>query len=350
MNRGRVTGAIVATGLATGTALLLIPFATSTASASTTPVPVGLTLTGMSSAACPLPLNGSLAVTPGSTLTFTKDPILGLLGSEALTIRPAPDSADPNSSKAFTDLGAHGQSVTFARSATYKLSWTNKAVLGIAATTQTGKLQIDASAQKCVVAINLPSPSVSVAVLPSAVTDPVNGVVGGLVGGVNGVLAPVNGIVGSGLGQINQGVGGLTGGGSTATGPGSPGASAGPTDSASNGGSTGTGSEESAAPGRDGAAPGRDGAAHRGNLAMPARTSSTYRSDEAAGSSNSTGTAALAKPAPSAVEVAANRDRSALTGMPGVLVMLAIIALSTATACYARTFLLPHPQRARSHR
>ena len=58
----------------------------------------------------------------------------------------------------------------------------------------------------------------------------------------------------------------------------------------------------------------------------------------------STPAAGPAGSAPKTVDVASSKSRSALDALPTLLVVLAVIALSGATACYARTFLLHKPE------
>ena len=55
-----------------------------------------------------------------------------------------------------------------------------------------------------------------------------------------------------------------------------------------------------------------------------------------------------AKAAPSSVDVAANSTRSAIAGLPALMVVGAVVALSAATAFYARTFLMHRPLLAKA--
>lgn len=73
-------------------------------------------------------------------------------------------------------------------------------------------------------------------------------------------------------------------------------------------------------------------------------TLSGSRGSAAANSGPSTG---KAKSAPSATELASHSEHSAITGLPSLLVVLAMAALSAAAASYARTFLLHRPAGAR---
>jgi hypothetical protein len=65
-------------------------------------------------------------------------------------------------------------------------------------------------------------------------------------------------------------------------------------------------------------------------------------------STGSKPTAGPAKAAPSSVDVASNSSRSAITGLPALMVVLAVVALSAATAFYARTFLMHRPLLAKA--
>ncbi|CAN5625506.1 hypothetical protein BH10ACT8_BH10ACT8_12870 [soil metagenome] len=329
----RVVAASIAGALAAGAGLLL---GGTGASATTPPTPVGLLLTGMTSTACPLPLNGALALSPGTAVKFTKDPLLGLLGSESLTIKPAPDSTDPKTVKTITDLGT-GQTIAFTKAAKYQLSWTNSSL--VATTTQKGTLTISTSAQKCVVAVQVPTPSVSVPGVPPAVTSPINGVIGGVVGGVNSAVAPVNGALGPVLGSVNQGVGGVTGGTSSGTGGGT-GSASGPSLNYKPSGLT---VADRTVPKGYGSGSGLGGnyigSGLSGSRTVPAIPF------KVGGSSAAPASSGKARPGQSSVDLASNSEHSAITGIPALLVLLAVIALSTVTAFYARTFLLHRPTR-----
>src|SRR6185437_16480846 len=82
MRFGRAVGIAAAAALAAGGCLLA---GNSAGSAATPPpTPIALGALGMSSSACPLPLNGSMAVKPGTTVQFKPDTVLGTL--ETLTL------------------------------------------------------------------------------------------------------------------------------------------------------------------------------------------------------------------------------------------------------------------------
>jgi hypothetical protein len=332
MNLRRMVAALAATAVATGATLLLAPTA---AHGVTLPTPVSFWLTGLQSSACPLPLNGSIAFTPGTTLRLQKDPLLGPVSTERVTFKPAPNSTDPKSSKSY-DLGSANVDVAFTRAGTYNLSW-QQSTLGVLGTAQTGKLVINAKAQGCVVAVSVPTPSVTV---PGAgtVTNPVNGIVGGVVGSVNGAVSPVNGALGPILGGANPG--GLPDGTKNPpSGNPSPGASGSALNYHSNGPSVADRTVPHGYGGGSGAASNYVPAGLGGSIVAPgtnfAATGKTSgRSTAAAGPSGS---------GPKTVDVASSKSRSALDALPTLLVVLAVIALSGATAFYARTFLLDKP-------
>jgi len=82
MRFGRAAGIAAAAALAAGGCLLVGNGAGS--AATPPPTPIALGALGMSSSACPLPLNGSMAVKPGTTVQFKPDTVLGAL--ETLTL------------------------------------------------------------------------------------------------------------------------------------------------------------------------------------------------------------------------------------------------------------------------
>jgi hypothetical protein len=330
MNLRRMVAALAATAVATGATLLLAPTA---AHGVTPPTPVSFWLTGLESSACPLPLNGSIAFTPGTTLRLQKDPLLGPVSTERVTFKPAPNSTDPKSSKSY-DLGSANLDVAFTRSATYNLSW-QQSTLGVLGTAQTGKLVIDAEAQGCVVAVSVPTPSVTV---PGAgsVTNPVNGIVGGVVGGVNVAVSPANGDLGPILGGANPG--GLPGGTKKPpTGNPNPGSSG--IDYHSNGPSVADRTVPHGYGGGSGAASNYVPAGLGGSIIAPGTNFAANGKTSGA----STAAAGPAGSGPKTADVASSKSRSALDALPTLLVVLAVIALSGATAFYARTFLLDKP-------
>jgi hypothetical protein len=314
-------------GIAAGATLLLSP----TGAGAATPVRIQLELTGLSSAACPLPLNSSIGLAPQTTVKLVP-------GSTALNSVQVSLSPDPRNAKATAvyDVPTAGVDITLTRNTTYTLSWNTSLVgLGVG---QSAQLVTDSSATKaaCLVGISVPTPSIQTTQVPPAVKDPVNAAVSGVVGDVNQGIAPINGI----LGPV---VGGFTGGkprtapapGSASTAPGSildyrPSGLT-PADKTVPKGGTGGGV------GGTYVAPGLDGSINApalgfsGNNAKPTPTKST----------------AKPKAAPSSVDLASSTDPSAISGLPSLLVVLAVIALSAATAFYARTFLWHRPQAAK---
>ena len=68
MSLRRIAGVAVAAVVASGAGLLL----SDPSSAVTPPTPITLNLTGMASTSCPLPLNGSIAVLPGTTVLLER--------------------------------------------------------------------------------------------------------------------------------------------------------------------------------------------------------------------------------------------------------------------------------------
>lgn len=344
----RVVGATALAGIAAGLGLL----ASTSIGAATTPpppTPIALGATGMSSSACPLPINGTLAFAPGTSLQFKPDPVLSLSFGQAMTLTilseakttPAPQPK-PYS---FTTASP---AVAFPNAGTYDLSWTAKTLLGTVSST--GKIVISSSAQKCQVAVQVPVPSVSASGVPSSVTSPINGVVGGVVSGVNGALGPVNSAVGGVLGTVNGTVGGLTGG-LTGVLPGgsNPVAGTPPT-----GSEPGTSYQLSGPTVAQRTVPqGYGNGSGAAGLYVPGTGNSInapalgFTGTGKAGSGSST--AVKSGGSPKTVDLAANKPRSALDGWSALIVALAVIALSGATAFYARTFLLqPAPAGARA--
>jgi hypothetical protein len=337
MRLGRVVGIAATAALAAGGCLLA---GNSAGSAATPPPPTQIALgaLGMSSAACPLPLNGSMAVKPGTTVQFKPD-ALGAL--ETLTLsyvretttapKPAPTTKSP--------VPSAGWSVAFNSAGTYDLSWhidVLNILGGIASVgaTQTGKLLVSSNAQQCVIAVQVPVPSASVPV-PGPVNSIVNGVVSSAVSAVNGVLSPVNSVVGPPLGSVGGVVGGVTGG---LTG-GVPGAGVPP------GGSdpgtiykpTGPTVAQRTVPQGYGSGNGAAGLylpANGGSITAPAIGFT------GAGKSSANSAPIKSGGSPHTVDLAADKPRSALEGWSALIVVVALVALSGATAFYARTFLL----------
>lgn len=341
MKFGRIAGTTAIVAVAAGAGVLISNGASATPPP---PTPITLNLLGMASAACPL-LNGTMAVAPGTTVQFGTDVLLGALSTESVTIKPAPDSADPKSSKTIDPMSATNTKVAFAKAATYQLSWRTKSLVGLLSTTQTGKLVINKDAQKCVVAIQVPVPSVSVPGVPGSVTSPINGIIGGVASAVNSAVGPVNSAVGPILGGVNGTVGGITGGL-----PGSSNPVAGTPPSGSSPGTiykpTGPTVADRTVPKGYGNGSGLGGV-FVGGVGNSINAPALGFVGTGKAGSGSSGAAVKSGGSPNTVELAANKPRSALDSWSTVIVVLAMIALSGATAFYARTFLL-HPVAART--
>jgi|GEM_PF-6505873 len=340
MSLRRIAGAVAAAAVVSGAGLLLV--SGPSAAAPPPPTPVTLDATGMSSSSCPLPLNGSIALVPGTAVQF-KPGVLSALSSEKLTIKPAPNSTDPNSSTTVAVPTTGTSPITFTRATSYALTWQIKtvSVLGVVVglNDYKGKLTIASSVSKCQLAVQVPVPSVSAPVVPSPILSSVNGAVSSAVGGVNGVLSPIN----SALPPVPtvSGLPGLPGVPGTGSSPGaspSPGASVpgtiyqphGPTvadRTVPKGYGSGSGqggvyvpiSGGSGSGGSVGGLPATGNGAQAGASASPAVKSGG---------------------SPRTVELATSRPRSALGALPTLTVIVAVLALSGATASYARTFLL----------
>ncbi len=84
------------------------------------------------------------------------------------------------------------------------------------------------------------------------------------------------------------------------------------------------------------------------NNAINAPALNFQGSGSSASRTAATNTAATpaAKPGQSSVDLASTNAHSAVTGLPALLVVLAVLALSAATAFYARTFLIHRPAKA----
>jgi hypothetical protein len=345
MRLRRIAAALAVAAVAGGGALILDTAAGSAATPAPTPISLGLT--GMSSSACPLPLNGSMAVKPGTTVQFK--PQLPLL-SQKLTLTFVRETANsPKPTPTTKDVPNAGLNIPFASGGTYDLSW-HTDLLGVlgnvikAGATQTGKLLVNADAQKCAVAVQVPTPSVSVSGVPDPVTSTVNGVVGGVVSGVNGVLNPVNGVVGPIVGGGTSGLpipgGGSGGGVPSPVAGGGVGTNYHPTGptvaqrTVPQGYGNGSGVGGSYV---SGGTSGSSGGVSSGSGATAGKSGSSHQQQIKSGGS------------PKTVQLAADKPRSALDGWSALIVLAAVLALSGATAFYARSYLL-HPMPAKVQR
>ena len=341
MSLGRIVGAAAAIALAGGAGLLL----SSPTSAATTPTPVTLNLSGMASAACPLPLHGALAVKPRTTVLLKNDTALAALSTESVTIKPAPDSNDPKSSKTIAEIPAAGAPVAFAKAARYQLSWQIRTLAGSLSDTQKGELVVSANARDCVLAVQLPVPSVSVPVVPSAVNSQINAGASSVVSAVNGGLGTVNSALppvptapalpsAPGLPSVP----GLPGGSSPASAP-RPGANVPGTTYKP----TGLTIADRTVPKGYGSGSGQGGVyvpVTGKSITAPPQQPGSGQGKHAGKAGRSAATAVKSGGSPRSVDLAANRPRSALGALPTLAVILAVLALSGATAYYARTFLL----------
>jgi len=348
----RLAAAVAAAALAGGGALLAL---SSTGNAATPPpTPISLEATGLGTSFCPLPVNGTVAIKPNAVL-FKPGTVSGVvLPSVSLTVLSEAQTNPPQQPRKYS-VPSSGYKLSFSSPGTYDLSWSGSdSVLGVGllSLSSKAKLIISNDVQNCQVAVQVPTPAVSVQALPSGVNSTVNGLVGGVVSGANGALAPVNSAVGSALGQVNGIAGGASGGlpvPGSGSGSGAGGHSSGP-------GTTYKPTGPTVAQRRmpDGYG---SGSGQGGSYVAPGAVGDSIT---AAGSSGTTGgttgkksgqqqPAAKSGGSPKTVELAANKPRSALDGWASIIVLVAVLALSGATAFYARTYLLhPAPAQVRS--
>jgi hypothetical protein len=336
----RIIGATVVAGIAAGMGLLAAGGVG--VAATPAPTPVSLNATGLGSSTCgPLPLNAALAFKPGTTIEFSSalnlalGPVTMTIQSEAKTI-PAPKAVS------YSVSTANPPKIAFPNKGTYDVKWSAVNLLNIVTAQSSGKLVIDANATKCVVGVQVPVPSVSVPVVPSAINSTVNGILSSGASAVNGVLSPVNSAVGPILGGVNSTVGGviapITGGANPITGGGT-GSGTGPGTIYKPTGPTVAQKTVPQNAGSGNGAPGSYVGTTGNSINAPALG---FKGTGGNGSASST--AVKSGGSPKTVELAANKPRSALNGFSTVIVVIAIVALSGATAFYARTFLLHPPQ------
>ncbi|HTZ45157.1 MAG TPA: hypothetical protein VMB79_14965 [Jatrophihabitans sp.] len=348
--RIRRIAAVAVAAAVVGGGALVAGSAIGSAATAPPPTPISLNLTGMASSACPLPLNGSMAITPGTTVQFTPG-LLSVGQSMQLTLRSEAKTTPPPAAKTVS-VASTGTKLPFATAGTYDLSWKVEVLQGLLGSSvvysQTGKIVVDAHAAKCTVAVQVPTPSVSVPVVPSGVTSAVNGLVGGAVSGANGALGSVNGAVGGVLGGVNGTVGGVvggvtggshSGGGSQGSGPGTSYQPSGPTVA------------QRTVPQGYGSGSGTGGSYVGENATGRSITAPALGSVGSASSGGPSATKVKSGGSPHTVEVAANKSGSALDGWSTVILLAAVLALSGATAFYARTYLLsPLPAKVRAPR
>ncbi|MEO6702539.1 MAG: hypothetical protein ABI140_07245 [Jatrophihabitantaceae bacterium] len=329
----RVVGATAVAAVAAG-ACLLVSNSAGAASTPPPPTPVSLNATGLSSSACPLPVGSALAFKPGTTLLLKSLLNLNLLAPSQLTLLSEAKTNPPPTKKTYS-LTSAGVTISFPNTGIYDITWPAVSVLGVVTATQSAKLIINSNVQKCQVGVSVPVPSVSVPLVPSSVTGPVNGVLSSAANGVNGVLSPVNSAVGGILGNVNGTIGGVTG---NLPGVASPGAGVPPGGSVpgTNYHPDGPTVAQRTVPQGYGSGNGAAGLyipANGGSINAPAI-------GLIGGKAGAGSTAVKSGGSPKTVDLAANKPRSALEGWSALIVLLAVLALSGATALYARTFLL----------
>ena len=346
MSLRRIAGIAVAAAVVSGAGLLLS--AGTSAAAPTSPTPITLEATGLSSTACPtLPVGfyDTIALKPTIAVQFKGGLLIG-----SLTIKPAPNSTNPDSSTTLATVPTTGATaITFSRAATYTLTWQTKTPNPLGAAVVTGtrdaKLVINSHAAGCKVAVVVPTPSVSASALPSPITSAVNGGLGAAASGANGALGPINSAIGS-LPTAIPTLPPISGVPSLPPLPGSkPPATSAP---AGGGAAPGTIYKPSGPTVADRTVPdGYGSGSGVGGTYVPVTGNPIIASGQHSTSNGSSAAAASsASPgvknggSPRTVELASNRPRSALGALPTLAVILAILALSGATAFYARTFLL----------
>ena len=348
MSLRRIAGIAVAAVVVSGAGLLLS--GGTSAAAPPPPTPVALEATGLSSSACPptpLGVYGSIALKPGTTVQFTPGVVLGLGQSMTLTVLSKANTTPAPTPKTYS-VPNTGVKVAFPTTqTTYDLAWHTTGIVGALAIDQKGKLVIDSDAAGCKVAVQVPTPSVSASAVPSPITSAVNGAVGGVVSNVNGALGPVNSALPTlpalptGLPSAPPlpGVPPLPG----QPGGNPPGATAPPGHDV-----PGTSYKPSGPTVADRTVPkGYGSGSGVGGTYVPvtgdsivAGAQQPVSNGKAAGSASSAAPGVKNGGSPRTVELASNRPRSALGALPTLAVILAILALSGATAFYARTFLL----------
>jgi hypothetical protein len=342
MSLRRLVGVAAAVVVAAGAGLLL----SSGTGVATTPAPTPITLaaTGMSSTSCPLPLNGSMAVVPNTTVQFKPGLVLSLGQSMTLTLLSKANTTPAPTPKTYS-VPSTGITVPFVSAQAYDLTWRTSGVLGF---TQHGQLIISSSVQSCRVVVQVPVPSLSASAVPSPIISAINGGLGGVASTANGLLSPVN----SALPTVPPLPTGLP----TVPVPGVPLPGHNPPGATPSPGVNAPGTiyqphgptvADRTVPKGYGNGSGLGGSyvAVTGNsITAPAQQSLAGNGKQAGKAGSSAAAPARSGRSPKTVELASNRPRSALGALPTLAVILAIVALSGATAFYARTFLLQPAQ------
>jgi hypothetical protein len=349
MSLRRIAGVTAAAAVIVSGAGFLL---SSPTGAVTPPTPLTLDASGMSSSSCQVPLGVYQSITLRPTTKVQFEPgVLSAGTTESLTIKPAPNSTHPASYKFVDTTSADSAApITFTRAATYSLTWhiTTPGALGVAAVTltHTGKLVVGSSAAECVLGVQLPVASVSASALPSPITSAVNGGLGAVASVANSALNPVN----SALPTIPPLPTSLPSLPPLPGVPPLPGAHS-PGASAPAGGKVpgtiykphGPTVADRTVPDGYGSGSGLGGVyvpVSGKSINAPAQQSGTGHGQQAGTAGGSSAAPVKAGGSPKTVELASNRPRSALGALPTLAVILAILALSGATAFYARTFLL----------
>jgi hypothetical protein len=224
--------------------------------------------------------------------------------------------------------------VTFNTPGVYSLKWTGEVLLKGIQTLNTGTLQIAAGASGCQLAVSVPGAGVNAGQLP------------GVGGAVGSVLPPVT-VPGVQVPVPSAPVGGNPT-------PGNPNPNPGTSKPGTSNPGPGLNYHRPGSTVADRTVPhgygGGNGAANQyvppglGNSIVAQGTTAVSGSNT---TSPSKAAAAPGGSAPKTVDVASSKGRSALDALPTLMVVLAVIALSGATAFYARTFLLHKPVRTR---
>ncbi len=340
MGLRRIAGIAVVAAVVSGAGLLL----SSPTLAATTPTPVTLGETGMASPGCPLPVNGTLAFKPGTTVQFKPGLTLALGQSMTLTVLSKANTSPAPAPKSYS-VPSTGVNLAFPSAQKYDLSWKTNGVLGVLGISQAGHLVITSNVANCAVAVQLPVPSVSASAVPSPITSAINGTIGGVVSSVNSAVAPVNSALPSlpavpGVPGLPS-VPGLPGGGSSPGTTPTPGANA----PGTNYKPTGPTVADRTVPKGYGSGSGQGGVyvpvtGNGNSIVAGGQQPATGSGAGQAANPSSAASKVKSGGSPRTVELASNRPRSALGALPTLAVILAILALSGATAYYARTFLL----------
>jgi hypothetical protein len=294
-----------------------------------------------------------MAVKPGTTVQFK--PELPLSSVQALSLSYVRETTTtPAPAPTTRSVPNTGLTVAFPSAGSFDLSWHTDTlgplggIISVGATT-TGKLLVDANAQQCVIVVQVPVPSVSATGVPSSVTSPINGILSSAASGANGVLSSANSavssVVDSASASVSEIVGGVISGLPSGVSPG-PGIPPTGSDPGTTYQPTGPTVAQRTVPQGYGNGNGAAGSylPTGGGSSINAPAAGSIGTGSSAGKASSAGSSARVKSggSPRTVEVAADKPSAALEGWSVLIVLAALVALSGATAFYARTFLL-HP-------